>query len=131
MISSNTCTFEFSLNVHTEFVDWKNNIQTCNPLCQRPGCYHSASKTQITDGIFKLILLHNSVFIWFPEFTEFPFHLGKPRWIRTETMLQEEKLECLFRLARYTNLTQDIHISQLVGLGVLPLLALHHHVETE
>ena len=38
-----------------------------------PGCFHSISKTQVTDRIFKMMLLW---FIRFPEFTQFPSHLG-------------------------------------------------------
>ena len=54
---------DFSLNVFTEFSDknyyiLKNTIQTCQLLCKRPKCYHIASKTQVTEGIFKLSPIH-------------------------------------------------------------------------
>ena len=53
--------FEFSLDVCTEFAELSNKIlhlkmiiQTSNLLCKRWRCYHSASKGQVTDRIFKL-----------------------------------------------------------------------------
>ena len=36
-------------------------IRTCSILCKRPRCYHSASKTRVTDRIFKLSPIHASV----------------------------------------------------------------------
>ena len=38
-------------------------------LCKRPGCYHTASKTHVRDSIFEFSLIHTSVVISFPEFT--------------------------------------------------------------
>ena len=57
-------TFEFSLNVFTEFSEilyFKKIIRTCHLLCKRPRCYHSASKTEVTEKIFKLSPIHASV----------------------------------------------------------------------
>ena len=39
--------------------------------CKGLGCYHSASKTGVTDRIFKSSPIHASVIINFPEFAEF------------------------------------------------------------
>ena len=46
-------------------IQWQKNIyhnskrlQTCNLLCEKPGCYHSASKTHVRDRILKLIPMH-------------------------------------------------------------------------
>ena len=36
-------------------------IRTCYLLCNKPGCYHSASKTHVTDRIFELNQIHASV----------------------------------------------------------------------
>ena len=59
-------TIDFSLNVFTEFAEFsdkkycilKSIIQTCQLLCKRPKCYNIASKTQVTEGIFKLSPIH-------------------------------------------------------------------------
>ena len=36
-------------------------VQTCHLLCERPECYHSASKTHVRDSIFKFSPIHASV----------------------------------------------------------------------
>ena len=50
-------------------------------LCNKPACYHSASKTHVKDSIFKLSghFMHELFirFTEFAEFREFLFHLGK------------------------------------------------------
>ena len=77
--------FEFSLNVFTEFSEFNDKnichyckrVQICHLLCWRPGCYHSTSKTHVRDRIFILSLIHVQLFIRFPEFTKFLFHLMK------------------------------------------------------
>ena len=46
-------------------------------MCKRLKCYHSANKKQVTDRIFKLTPKLVSVIYQFPEFSEFPFYLGK------------------------------------------------------
>ena len=65
--------FEFSLNVFTEFTELnsvtKNNIilkkdcwdRTHYLLCERQRLYHSATETQLTENTVKLILIHASV----------------------------------------------------------------------
>ena len=45
---------------------FKKTIRTCHFLCMRSGCYHSASKIQVRDGIFKLTLIHDSVIYQIP-----------------------------------------------------------------
>ena len=43
-------------------------MQTCNLFCKRPGCHHSASRTDVPERIFKLIPIHASVIyqiVWF------------------------------------------------------------------
>ena len=50
-------------------------------LCNKPVCYHSASKTHVIDRILKLSPIHSSVIYQISEFAEFSellFHLGKP-----------------------------------------------------
>ena len=46
------------LNVFTEF---SKRVRTYHLLCKRPGWYDTASKTHVTDGIFKLTPIHASV----------------------------------------------------------------------
>ena len=47
-------TLEFFLNsansVTKIFVFTVKKAQTCHPLCKRPGCYHSASQTNVRDS---------------------------------------------------------------------------------
>ena len=73
---------EFFLNVFTEFGEFSDKIfvitvkgleplPPSHLLYQKPGCYHSASKTHVRGRIFKLIPIHASVIIRFPEFAEF------------------------------------------------------------
>ena len=54
----------------TEFAEFRDKnislyftkiIQTCHLLCKRPRYYYSASKTQVTERIFKLSPIHASV----------------------------------------------------------------------
>ena len=57
---------EIFLNVFSEFSDKKfyqysKRVQTCSLLCKRSGCYHSTSKTQVRDKIFKLSPIHASL----------------------------------------------------------------------
>ena len=57
-------------------------IQTSNCLCKRLGCYHNASKTKVTEIIFKLRPFHVSVIIQIPwmrwiHWIFFPFSLYK------------------------------------------------------
>ena len=47
-----------------------SNLPPSNLLCERPGCCHSTSKTNVRDRIFKLSPIHASVIIRFAEFTE-------------------------------------------------------------
>ena len=64
--------FEFSLNVFAVFGEsstknichYSKRVRTYHLLCQRPGCYHSASKTHVRDRIFKWIFkwIFNSCF---------------------------------------------------------------------
>ena len=58
----------------TEFSDKKivysKRTRTCHLLCNRPECYHSASKTHMRDRIFKSSPNHASMIIRFPEFSE-------------------------------------------------------------
>ena len=50
----------FSLNLATKiFVIEK--VQTCHLLCKKLGCYHSTSKTRVTDRIFKLSPMYASM----------------------------------------------------------------------
>ena len=66
--------FEFSLNVFTECSEFsvkiilyfRKNIQTYHLLCKRPRSYHSASKTQVTDRIYKLNPIHALVIYQIP-----------------------------------------------------------------
>ena len=55
----------------TEFSDKyicrdSKRARTCHLLCKRPGCQHSASKTCVRDGIFKLTPGHASVIYQIP-----------------------------------------------------------------
>ena len=74
----NCWTFEFFRNVFHWIQLLKifviKRARICNFLCQRPGCYHNASKEQVRDRIFMLML---QWFIRFLEFTEFWFHAGQ------------------------------------------------------
>ena len=54
--------FEFSLNVFTEFSKFNDKKY----VVFRPGCFHSASKTQVIDRIFKLTSIHASVIYQIP-----------------------------------------------------------------
>ena len=38
-----------------------SNLLRSHLLCERPGCYHSASKTYVRDRFFKLSSIHDSV----------------------------------------------------------------------
>ena len=55
----------------------KNINRTCNFLCKKLICYLKTNKTQVTDKILKLILIHSLVIydlsasLNFPEFTKF------------------------------------------------------------
>ena len=56
-------TLQFSLNVFfTEFSGKKyfilRRLRTCHIMYKRPRCYHSTSKTQAAERIFKLSLIH-------------------------------------------------------------------------
>ena len=50
----------FSLNVSLNSFNYDNKyyvskiIRTCHLLCKRPRCFHSISKTQVSETIFKL-----------------------------------------------------------------------------
>ena len=65
---------EFALNVFLEFAGFSDKnichynkrVWTHNLLCQRQGCYHSASKTHVRDRIFKLTPIHASVIYQIP-----------------------------------------------------------------
>ena len=64
---------EFSLNVFTEFADFsdKNNFNkkdylNLHLLCKRPGCYYIASKSHVTERIFKLTPIQASGIYQFP-----------------------------------------------------------------
>ena len=61
-------TFEFSLNVFTEFSEilyFKKIIRTCHLLCKRPR-YQRTSKMQIAERIFKQSPVHVSVIYQMP-----------------------------------------------------------------
>ena len=67
---------EFFLNVFSEFSDknichYSKRTRTCQLFCERPECYHSASKTHVRGRIFKLSSIHTSVIFKFSEFVEF------------------------------------------------------------
>ena len=52
----------FSLNsVPKSFYHYSKRVRTRHLLCERPGSYRSASKTQVRDRIFKLTPIHASV----------------------------------------------------------------------
>ena len=75
----------FSLNSANQWLKISiiERIWTCHLLHKIPGWYHSTSKTQLRDRIFKFApppQFMRQWFIRFPEFaefTEFPFHSGK------------------------------------------------------
>ena len=55
----------FSLNALNEFAELSERqplesetVRTCHLLCERPGCYHSGSKTHVRDKILKLNPIH-------------------------------------------------------------------------
>ena len=48
--------------------------RSCQLLCKRPGCYHSANKTHVRDRIFKLSPIHASLIYQIPWIF---LHLGK------------------------------------------------------
>ena len=60
-----TATIEFLLKVSLNSVNsvtkkiFINQVRNCSFHCKRPGCYHSISKTQMRDRIFKLTPIHN------------------------------------------------------------------------
>ena len=67
---------EFFLNVFSGFSDknicrYSKRTRTCQLFCERPECYHSASKTHVRDRIFKLSPIHGSEIFRFSEFVEF------------------------------------------------------------
>ena len=75
-------TFEFSLNVFTEFSD----KMFCKKMLFEPAtsCVrdkddrsHISSKIQVKERIFKLIPIHASLIYQIPEFAEFLFKFGK------------------------------------------------------
>ena len=73
---------EFFLNVSLNSVTiiichHSKRARTCHLLCERPGCYHSVSKTHVRDTIFKLSPIHALVIFSFPEFAEVLLYLGK------------------------------------------------------
>ena len=39
---------------------YSKNSRTCHLLCERPGCYHNTSKTDVRDMIIKLSAIHSS-----------------------------------------------------------------------
>ena len=45
---------------------YSQKVQTCHHLCKKPGCYHSANKTDVRDRIFKLSPIHVSVIYQIP-----------------------------------------------------------------
>ena len=72
----------FSLNSVTKiFVSKRARI--CHLLFKRPGCYHSDSKTNVKDTIFKLNPIHASAFFQIPDLLnslnaiKVLLHLGK------------------------------------------------------
>ena len=67
---------EISLNFQWQKILYlKKYIWTRHLLCKRLRCYHSTSKTQVAERIFKLKWFIR--FLEFAEFTEFLIHLGK------------------------------------------------------
>ena len=81
-------TMAFFLNVSLNSVT--KRICQCNKrawtfhlLCKRPGCYHSAGKTHVRNGTFKLGPIHASVIYQIPwiYWIQFLFYFGKLHWI--------------------------------------------------
>ena len=65
------CFTEFSKFSDKNICHYSKRAQTCHFLCKRPGCYHSTSKRQVADTIFKLTPIHVSVI----------YHIPWIRWI--------------------------------------------------
>ena len=64
-------TFPICIWVFPKCFPWKNilvikSFRTCHLLCMRLRCYHSASKTQVSERIFKLSPIHASVIYQIP-----------------------------------------------------------------
>ena len=62
---------EIFLNVFPDFSEFSDknrgsNLSPSHLLCKRPRCYHSISKTQVADRIFKLGPIHASVIYQIP-----------------------------------------------------------------
>ena len=58
---------EFARILHKIYILYfQKIIQTCHLLCKRPRCYHSASKTQVAERIFKLSPVHALVIYLIP-----------------------------------------------------------------
>ena len=73
-------------------------IRTCYLLCNKPACYHNASKTHVRDRILKLRPFMHQWFIRFSEFgelSEFLFHLGKtPKYFTSNLGGTGETVNC-------------------------------------
>ena len=65
-----------SLNSVSAFLQ-KSLFERTTSSVKRQRGYDKASKTQVTEKIFKLPYILASVIYQFLEFTEFPLHLGK------------------------------------------------------
>ena len=63
--------FYWILWIQWQKIVFKKIFRTRQLLCKRPGCYHSASKTEVAERIFKLSPIHASV----PKFAEVLFTL--------------------------------------------------------
>ena len=120
-----TCLLEFFLNefyrIYRICRIWrifllKNCIRIFYLLCNKPGCYHSARKTQVTERILKMNLIHASLefslndFLWFQRI----------QWIMTKSMSS-------MVTRGITHLPTDI-LPVLVIQSVFPLLPLGRYL---
>ena len=112
-------TVEIFLNVITKFstlsdktiCHYSKRDWTCRHFCERPGCYNSASKTQVTDGIFKLIF--HALVIY--QVLRIPWI----HWIHWIAVSFKENLSIFFRLRTERPQLESVSLTTYINIETI------------